>query len=99
MKAPTVKIDGKTYAALSPRISAWRKLIKIKSSQIDLDSEEGLDMMIDFFVDVFNNKSVNAEAIEENVAIEDFFMFFQECGFWIEHKLHEKMSQVPEKNE
>ena len=99
MKAPTIEVDGKKISALAPRMTAWRKLIKIRSADVDFESEEALDLMLDFIADVFNNPKVTPSALEQNVAIEDFFAMFQEAGKWIEHRMNEKMNKIDPGNE
>lgn len=99
MKAPTVTIDGKKIPALSPNMKAWRMLIKIRSADVDFESEEALDLMLEFIAEVFNSKEVTPKTLEENVAIEDFFPIFQEVGAWIEHRMNEKMRKIDTGNE
>lgn len=94
MKAPTVTINNKKIPALAPTMRAWRKLLKIRSAEVDFESEEALDLMLEFIAEVFNNKEVTPKTLEENVAIEDFFAMFQESGKWIEHRMNEKMNKI-----
>lgn len=94
MKAPTIEIEGKKIPAMAPRMTAWRKLLKIRAAEIDFESEEALDLMLGFVAEVFNDKRVTPETLEKNVAIEDFFSLFQEAGRWIEHRMNEKMNKI-----
>jgi hypothetical protein len=80
IKAPSITINGKTVKAKEPKLKIWRKLVKLQTNEADLNSEEGLDLLLDFFSNVFQ---VDAEIIEDNVDLSEFFSLFAEIGTWI----------------
>ena len=98
MKAPSITVEGKKMVAMSPKTSAWRLMLKIQGSDLDLESEEGFELMLDFVIAAFGNKSVTKKTIEDNVDLEDFFPLFKELSLWLEHRISEKMKKVDEGN-
>ena len=91
IKAPRIKINGKEVIAKEPKIKTWKKLIKLQQDESELNSDEGLDTLIDFLADVFD---VDPATIENNVGLGDFFGIFQEVGEWIGKIVIEKSEKI-----
>jgi hypothetical protein len=96
MKTPMIKIGGKNIPAMPPKTGMWRRFIAMKSSDIDFESEEALDMMIEFIVAAFRNPAVTAEAVEAELDLEEFFPLFGQIGEWMRHRMEEKMKADPD---
>lgn len=95
MKAPSITVDGKKVIAMSPKTSAWRMLLKMQNStEINLETEEGFEVMLSFMVAAFGNEAVNERVIENNVDLEDFFPLFKDLSLWLEHRINEKMKKL-----
>lgn len=91
IKAPRIKINGKEVIAKEPKIKIWKKLTKLQQSESELNSDEGIDTLIDFLADVFD---VDSATIENNVGVGDFFEKFQEVGEWIRKIITEKSEKI-----
>jgi hypothetical protein len=95
MKTPTITLNGNTFKAKKPKVKMWRRLIKIQNSQNELESDEGLDELLDFFCVVFNDEKVTPDSIEENLDLDDFFTLFQDIGTWIGELVGAKTGEIP----
>ncbi len=91
IKAPRIKINGKEIVAKEPKIKIWKKLTKLQQAESELNSDEGIDTLIDFLADVFD---VDSATIENNVGLGDFFGIFQEVGEWIGKIVTEKSEKI-----
>ena len=91
MIAPKINIKGKAIQAKEPKIKIWKKMTKLQSSTADMESDEGIDLIISFLADVFD---VKVEDIEDNVSLGDFFKLFQEVGNWIGSIVEAKSEQL-----
>ena len=91
IKAPKIKINGKEVIAKEPKIKIWKKLTKLQQAESELNSDEGIDTLIDFLADVFD---VDSATIENNVSLGDFFGIFQEVGEWIRKIVTEKSEKI-----
>ncbi|SNR95444.1 hypothetical protein SAMN05446037_100264 [Anaerovirgula multivorans] len=96
MKTPTITIDNKTYKAKA-RGKVWRKLLQLKNSIHEQDSEEGLNEMYEFYVICFNDPAVTLESIEEHIELDQVYGLFAELGQWTTRKITGKMAEIPNK--
>lgn len=99
MKTPTITIDGKVIKAKKPKVKMWRKLIKIQNSVNELESDEGLDELLDFFATVFKDERVTPDSIEENLELDQFFSLFKDIGQWIGQLVNAKTGEIPNDKE
>lgn len=94
MLAPKLNVNGKVVKAKEPKIKIWRKLVKLQNNEADLNTEEGLDILIDFFAEVFD---ITTEEVENNVELGDFFGLFGDIGQWIAETVEKKSNQIKNK--
>lgn len=79
---PSLTINGKLVRAKNPKISLWRKISKLSKGDIDFNTDEGIDVLVDILALTFD---VSAQEIEDNVELADFMNIFTEISVWLEH--------------
>ena len=94
MKTPILKINGKIYKP-KKRMKLLRKFFKLHESDIEFESEEGLEQIIDFVVCCFNDPDITAETIEEHVDFDAVFVLFRDIGEWVQHELQKEVGELP----
>jgi hypothetical protein len=94
VKVPVLKIDGKLYKP-KKRMKLLRKFFRLRESDIDIESEEGLDQLYDFIVSCYNDPAVTPESIDENVDIDEFFILFRDLGQWLMYEMQKKFGELP----
>lgn len=100
METPTIKANNKTYKAAKPKAKVWRLLVKFQdrygANPNVLQSEEAYNEMMELLAEMFNNKDVTVDFIEEHVDFDDIFTLFFKTERWLENEVSQKMAQVGE---
>lgn len=97
MNAPTITLNGKAYTAPAPKMKLWRAALKFHQMFENSSPTEQLafEEMENLIVTAFNNPGVSAQALEEELELEDFIALFQSITTWITEIVNDKVTQLP----
>lgn len=94
LKAPSLVINGKTYR-VKKRLKLLRKMFGMQSSDLEMESIEGMEAMYQFIIDCFADDSLTIEDLEGSLDIDEFFEFFGNTVVYLKESMSRKMESMP----